>query len=424
MTRKTEQSIYVTSTSIFATTDFLPVPCPLSPDSRPLALPSMPHARHVALLIETSRSYGRGLLRGIIRYQREHGPWSIFFEPRGLNDTAPNWLKSWRGHGILARINDRRTAQIIRNSRIPAVDLRFAVPDLKMPAVGIDNETVVRRALDHFLDRGYTRFAFCSYPRRASRWMDVRAQLFQQLVAARGFTCEVFTGKARRGQHLSWEQDQQQLARWAKRLPKPIAVMACNDDRGLQLLDACRRAGIRVPDDVSVLGVDNDEFMCLLATPPLSSIDINLEAIGYRAAELLDSLMQKKKPPSSPVLLPAGDVIARQSTDCLAINDAELCAAVRYLREHACHRVRMRDVTAATGLERRTLERKMKRLFGRSPKDELLRIQIDEAKRLLLSTEMSIKTIALRTGFSSSRYFSKTFRDRLGLPPTQFRQKK
>src|SRR5687767_4977945 len=144
----------------------------------------MPTDKHVALLIETSRSYGRGLLRGIIRYQREHGPWSIYFEPRGLNDSAPNWLRSWRGHGILARINDRRTAEIIRRSGIPAVDLRFAVPNLGLPAVGIDNATVVRRAVDHFLDRGYTRFAFCSYSRGSSRWMDVRADLFQRLVGS------------------------------------------------------------------------------------------------------------------------------------------------------------------------------------------------------------------------------------------------
>lgn len=378
--------------------------------------------RRVALLIETSRSYGRGLLRGIIRYQREHGPWSIYFEPRGLNESAPSWLKSWRGHGILARINDRRTAQIIKRSGIPAVDLRFAVPNLGLPAVGIDNATVVKRALDHFLDRGFTRFAFCGYPRGTFRWMDFRGDLFRELVKSRGFTCELFTGKALRGNHLSREQEQLQLSRWVNSLPKPIAIMACNDDRGLQLLDACRRAEVRVPDDVSVLGVDNDEFMALLATPPMSSIDINLEGIGYRAAELLDGLMHRKRPPAEPVLLPAGEVISRQSTDSLAIDDPELSAAIRYLRENACKRIRMREVTKATGMERRTLERRMKQVFGRSPKEEALRIQIDEARRLLLSTDLSIKAVAARSGFGNSRYFSKVFRDRVGVAPGQFRR--
>jgi LacI family transcriptional regulator len=246
--------------------------------------------------------------------------------------------------------------------------------------------------------------------------------LFRNLVTDSGYSCELFTGKSHRAARWSWEQDQQQLTRWVRRLLKPIAVMACNDDRGLQLLDACRRAGVRVPDEVSVLGVDNDEFMCGLATPPMSSIDINLEGIGYRAAELLDRLMRGRRRRAETVLLPAGEVVSRQSTDALAVDDPELAAAIRYLRQNACRPIRMRDVTKATGVERRTLERKMKALWGRSPKEELLRVQIDEARRLLLSTQLSIKAVASRTGFRNSRYFSNVFRHRVGVPPGEFRQ--
>jgi LacI family transcriptional regulator len=383
----------------------------------------MRHTAHVALLIETSRAYGRGLLRGISRYQRDHGPWSIYFQPRGLNDAAPPWLKTWRGDGILARIANRRMAALIDRTGIPVVDLRFGVPGLSVPAVGIDNATVVQRALDHFLDRGFREFAFCGYPRGSRAWMDVRADLFGQLVAETGLRCEYFNSTSRPGKELTWEQDQQQLARWVKRLPKPVAVMACNDDRGLQLLDACRRAGVHVPDEISVLGVDNDEFLCGLATPSLSSVDINVERIGYQAAALLDGLMRGQQPPPGPLLFPAGDVIARQSTDSVAIDDPELSAAVRYLRDHACEGIRMSNVTQATGIERRTLERRMKALFGRSPKDELVRTQLDEAKRLLAGTELSIKAVSLRTGFANSRYFSQVFRNRVGLAPGQFREK-
>jgi len=177
-----------------------------------------------------------------------------------------------------------------------------------------------------------------------------------------------------------------------------------------------------VPDEISVLGVDNDEFLCGLATPPLSSIDINVERIGYQAAALLDGLMSGQPLPPGPLLLPAGEVIARQSTESVAIDDPELSAAVRYLRAHACEGIRMSNITQATGIERRTLERRMKTLLGRSPKDELMRTQLEQAKRLLTSTELSIKTISLRTGFANSRYFSQVFRARVGVPPGQFRQ--
>jgi len=383
----------------------------------------MNHTAHVALLIETSRAYGRGLLRGIIRYQREHGPWSIYFQPRGINDPAPGWLKNWKGDGILARVRDRKMAATIERTGVPCVDLRFAVPGLNMPAVGIDNSTIVRRAFEHFLDRGFRRFAVCSYPEGQFAWMDVRARLFCGLVEEAGFQCEVFTGTAEEdAAPPAWENEQTQIAKWVSRLPRPVAIFAVNDDRGLQILDACRRAGVHVPDEVSVLGVDNDEFLCGLATPPLSSVSINLETVGYRAAELLDGMMRRGvEPPAQPLLLQAGDVVARKSTDSLAIDDPELSKVVRYLREHACEGIRMTDITRATGMERRTLERRMKALFGRSPKDELMRIQIEEAKRLLSSTELSIKAISMRTGFANSRYFTQVFRTRVGVAPGQFR---
>ena len=189
--------------------------------------------------------------------------------------------------------------------RHPAVDLRFGVPNLEMSAVGIDNHTVVRLAMEHFLDRGYRQIAFCSYPLGRLAWMDVWADLFQRLAAESGLNSKLFTGTTRSRRKVTWEQDQQQLANWVRGLPKPIAVMACNDDRGLQLLDACRRADVRVPDDVSVLGVDNDEILCGLSRPPMSSVDINVEEVGYCAAELLDRLMHGESPPGEPLLLPA-----------------------------------------------------------------------------------------------------------------------
>ncbi|MFI4875415.1 MAG: XylR family transcriptional regulator, partial [Blastopirellula sp. JB062] len=320
----------------------------------------MASTRRVALLIETSREYGRGLLRGIRRFQQTGASWSIYFQPRGTNDPAPTWLASWRGDGILARIENRAMAKAVKKTGIPAVDLRFGVPNLKMPGVGVDNRTVVELAIRHFQVRGFRRVAFCGYPIGESIWMDLRRKLFQELAAETGMPCVLFSPEKAAGKERTWDQDQKQLVRWLRQLEKPVAIMACNDTRGLEILDACRRDSIAVPSEVTVLGVDNDEFLCGLSTPPMSSVDVNQERIGYRAAELLQALMDGAAPPSEPILFPAERVVARRSTDSFAVEDAELAAALRYLREHACQGVRMSDIVKATGMQRRTLERRMK----------------------------------------------------------------
>ena len=228
----------------------------------------------VALLIETSREYGRGLLRGIIRYQREHGPWSVYFKPQGLGDPPPRWLARWRGDGILARINDRHMAEVVLKTGLPAVDLRGAVGELGLPVVGVDNRAVIRLAVRHFLDRGFRHFAFCGTPRGENCYQDERADRFQDSLARHGFNCHLHLGDAGRGAQ-SWEDEQRQIVDWLRSLEKPLAVMACNDDRGHQMLDACLRAGLHVPDEVAILGVDNDPLLCALSTPPLSSVDVH-----------------------------------------------------------------------------------------------------------------------------------------------------
>src|SRR5262245_8571744 len=205
---------------------------------RPPRVP--PKDPHVALLIETSRAYGRGILGGVIRYLHEHGPWSLYFQPHGLEAPPPSWLKGWRGHGILARINTRHMADVVCQTGLPAVDLRFSVPDLGLPGVGIENTAVVRLALQHLRDCGFRRLAFCGLPRRRNIWMDHRCDLFEELAAATGCPHHVYAGPPA-GKAAAWEQEQDAIADWIAGLPKPIGLMACNDDRGQQVLDSCRR---------------------------------------------------------------------------------------------------------------------------------------------------------------------------------------
>ena len=247
---------------------------------------------HIALLIESSREYGRGLLRGIARYQQEHGPWSIYFEPHGLHERPPSWLKNWRGDGILARIDNRNTADLIVTTGLPAVDVRGALANLPIPFVGLDNRAVAQLGFEHLQQCGLQNFAFCGTPRGENPNQDMRCDVFVECVNGIGKKCDVFLGGPRRRGSVSWESEQQHITRWLKKLPKPVGVMTCHDDRGHQTLDACRRADLRVPDDVAVIGVDNDSNLCNLCTPPLSSIDVNPSRVGYEAAALLVRLMR------------------------------------------------------------------------------------------------------------------------------------
>jgi LacI family transcriptional regulator len=379
---------------------------------------------HVALLIETSREYARGLLRGVARYHQEHGPWSIFFEPHGLDEPPPTWLKSWRGDGILVRIDNRRMADAILRTRIPAVDVRGAFHNLGLPFIGVDNRPVSQLAFEHLLDCGLRHFAFCGTPRGENPNQDLRCDIFCELAKQSGGDCHVHLGEGRRGQTGDWEERQQQIAKWLLGLPKPVGIMTCHDDRGHQVLEACRRAELSVPDEVAVIGVDNDPFLCNLCTPPLTSIDINPERIGYEAASQLAAMMNGGKPPAEPMLFgPPRGVAPRQSTNMLAIDDVEVATAIRFVRENAVKGITVSDVIARAIRSPSTLERRVKRLLGRSIKAEMTRVKLSRARLLLCETDLSVAKIALRSGFSEPRYFCEVFRKKEGMTATAYRQR-
>src|SRR6266496_2186746 len=247
--------------------------------------------RQVALLIETSGSYGRGLLQGIAKYNREHGEWSTYFNPHGLSEPPPAWLSSWKGDGMLVRVETPEMFDVIRGAGVPVVNLRGTVARPGIPYVSIDNLQIATLALQHLRERGLRNFAFCGRTDTNNPALIERGEHFRQLVEREGGVCHLFS-TPRRGTPQRWEHEQQRLANWIATLPKPVGIMACNDERGLHVLDACRRCEATVPDDVAVIGVDNDQAICDLAIPPLTSVDVNAEAIGYEAAALLERMME------------------------------------------------------------------------------------------------------------------------------------
>lgn len=376
--------------------------------------------RHVAVLIESSRAYGRGLLRGVARYNREHGHWSVYLQPHGLDHPPPPWLRRWHGDGILVRIGDRRMLRAVLATGMPTVDLRGVVPGLGVPFIGVDNRAVADMAADHLLERGLSHFGFCGLPAGVHPQMDERREYFVERMRRSGHEVRVYATKA--GPRTAWDREQDRLAAWVARLPKPVGIMTCHDDRGLQVLDACQSAGVAVPDEVALISVDDDELLCGMFTPQLTSIDVNPERIGYRAAELLDRMMGGESPPAEPLLLPPRGVALRQSTDTLAVDDPEIAAALRHIRGRACEGLRVEDLLRSIPVSRSVLERRFRALVDRSPKAEITRVQLERAKGLLSESHLTIDAVAARSGFRDARYLCDVFARKVGMTPGAYRE--
>jgi LacI family transcriptional regulator len=375
--------------------------------------------RSVALLIETSNAYARGLLDGIIAYQREHELWSIYVGEQQRGARPPDWMKNWRGDGIIARVETDAIAAVVRRSRLPTVDVSAARRVANIPWVETNDEEIARLAARHLIDRGFRTLAYCGEPQfNWSRW---REEYFLAVAKEEGCQCSVFEGLTSGEKGYSWTRERKSLKAWLQKLPKPVGVMACYDFRGQQLLDVCREVGIAVPEQVAVIGVDNDERLCQLCTPPLSSVIPDSRGAGYKAAQLLDQMMRGEEVRAGATLLSPLGVGERQSTDIYAVDDADVATALRYIRERACEGITVSDVLRVVPLSRRMLEHRFQKVIRRSPHAEIVRIRMERAARLLRQTDLPLSEIANRAGFASSIYLSKAFKHHTGVSPRAFR---
>lgn len=383
-------------------------------------MPSKSAAPHVALLIETSRTYGRELLHGVRKYVAERGPWSLFVESRSLESPAPPWLPGWSGNGILTRSGSQAMVDAVKRAKVPTVELRSTRLKHSFPFVGVNNCSLGKLVAEHFLDRGFRNFAV--YQLGAEEYFQQRCENFVHTVAEHGYEAFRYHPLNRREQPTQWEQAQKELADWVAQLPKPIGVMACTDQLGFWLLDACRRCGAIVPEEVAVVGVENDASLCNMATTPLSSVELNGTAIGFRAAELLEHLMRGGKPPKEPILVEPLGIVTRMSSDIVALDDPELANALLYMREYACEGIGVPDVLKAVAISRSSLERGLRKLLGRSPNQELIRLKLLRAEEMLTHTDLTLSVIAERCGFRRTQHLAETFRELYGTPPGQYRQ--
>lgn len=387
-----------------------------------LALNYLPmRRRNVALLIETSNSYARGVLEGIAQYNRHQRRWSIFLPEQERGARPPRWLEHWRGDGILARIETDRIAAALRKTKLPVVDVSAArfLPDI--PWVETDDAEIARIGVDHLSDRGFRHLAYCGDA--GFNWSNWRKEAFQEIVRTKGLQSYLYDSLSRLASDYSWDREKQGLLNWLSQLPRPVGILACYDIQAQKLLEASRELNLAVPEQVAVLGVDNDRLVCELSDPPLSSIACNTHRTGLEAARLLDRMMDGEPIEPNPVLVEPQGIVVRQSTDILAIDDPEIARALRFIRENAFLGIRVADVLREVPLSRRVLETRFQRAIGRTPHQEITRLKIERVKELLSATDAPLAEIARRTGFEHVEYLSVFFKRATGLAPGQYRQR-
>lgn len=381
----------------------------------------------VALLIESSRAYGRGLLEGIARYSRLYGPWALYHDGRSLGEEAPAWFKKgWKGDGIIARIDTLAQAKVIAGAGLPTVDLRGKF-ELGYPILEADDEATARMAADHLLGHGFRHFAFTGFA--GTNFSERRRQYFRQAIEAAGFVCRDYSAPVKpatsrtTGQEQYETGDEARLARWLMELPRPVGLMACNDVRAQQVLILCRELGIAAPEDIAVIGVDNDPLLSDLSDPPLSSVIPDTPRIGYEAAELLERMIAGKvRRPIHRAVAPLG-VAVRQSSDVLAIEDREVARAIHFIRRHACDGINVADVLQQSNVSRSMLDRRFIAAVGRTPKAEILRVQLERVRGLLTETDLPLARIAERAGFEHPEYLSVVFKQKMGVTPGDYRKR-
>ena len=380
----------------------------------------------IALLVGSSRQYRRDLLCGIAAYARVHGPWSFYHQEQMTGESAPAWLKGWSGDGILARIESRRLAEQIGEMGLPTVDLLGLHNIEGIPSFDNDSDAVARLAADHLLERGFEHFAYCGLT--GVHYSDRSGESFTNYLSAAGYEVSVFDHPKQARTVAASKAEvkgllhEDAVAAWIQSLPKPLGLMACNDLRAHQVLNACGKHDIAVPDEVAVVGADNDEVLCELSDPPLTSIDANARQMGYEAAALLERMIHGEPCPTEKILIKPGGIIVRQSTEVLAIADRMVATAVRFIREHACNGIDVEDVLGSVRLSRSTLERRFAKFLGRSPKSEILRVQLQHVKRFLTETDYPLAKIARLAGFSHVENMCNFFKTKTGKTPGQFRK--
>ncbi len=383
----------------------------------------MSSTRQVALIFDEGSIFDRKIIRGISTFVHEIGNWSLYLEKDPLQ-RLPD-LGGWKGDGMIANLDDFKIAKKVSQLDIPIVGVGRGLSSNKqkidIPYLSTDNDSIARLAAEHLIERGFKRLAYCGFPDEPARhWSTEREKAFESYSKKAGIPCSIFQVQILEARR--WLAMQRRICDWLESLEKPVGLMTCDDKRARHVLEGCRTIGARVPEDIGVVGVDNDEMTCELTVPPLTSVEQGTRRLGYEAASMLNQLIHNKKISRPKRTITPEGVITRLSSDVLAIEDQNVADAVTFIRENLDRELQVSNVLEAVNLSRSALEPRFKSSLGRTIHAEILRLRINRAKKMLTTTDLSIKEIARKTSFTSAQYLTTVFRREVGQTPAELRR--
>ncbi|MEN8255838.1 MAG: DNA-binding transcriptional regulator [Verrucomicrobiota bacterium] len=386
--------------------------------------------KNVLVFVENSRGYGRGLLRGIAKYAKIHGSWNFLTRPQPYSQ--PRTFRDLVNFKDLLKDMDQPDLDGIITRELPPSLMRDAaglnIPTIVIPymeeypqgltnRIATDSKAIAEMVAQYFIEKGFKQFAYSGYD--SMFWSQKRKSAFGDYLEQSGFPLNVYDSATESG---NWIAEKESLAAWLKELPKPIGILTCTDDRGLQLIEACRHANVKVPEEVSIVGVDNDHLVCDLSSIALSSVDLTTAQAGYEAAELLARQMDGEPIHDATIKVHPKRIITRQSSDILAIDDAMVAKAMEYIRENSRTNIKVDDVVAATWSSRRVLELKFRKILGVTIAGEIRRQKIEKICELLTETVLPVKQIAEITGFETSKHIARYFAREKGMTLLKYRK--
>ncbi len=377
----------------------------------------------VALLFRTRLEEDTKVLNAISKYNRFHEQWSAFVDDEIIGSKNPDWILSKRWDGIICKYSSEELLTKCLSKGIPCIDLTDNRKQVSgIPKIRPDNFAVGHKGAEHFLERGFRHFAFVGF--KGEQWSEERRDGFEEALSLLNHSCHFFDSGYPNINTPDWDaKEEEALNQWLKTLPTPIGIMACNDLRALHIINACREGSLQIPEEIAILGANNESIRCELTNPQLSSVPLNAELYGQTAAKILSQMMAGKPAPTDPVLIDPDEVVTRRSTNILAIEDKHVSRALNFIRENATKGISVNEIVSKVHVSRSILERRFRKFLGRSPQAEIRNFQVQKIKQYLAETDYTLAQIAEATGFEHPEYMCVVFKRITKLTPKQYRQK-